>query len=800
MDQKKESRFTNEVSEKTWRDRYQKNGETYDDNLMRVATFCSNTDEERDMFYYLMKENLFFPGGRTMSNSGVGTDLTINNCFTAPRIEDSLSSIFDFVKLGAMTHQRGGGIGYDFSSIRPSGTPTSNDAIASGPVSFMEVFNAQTATILQGGRRGANMGVMNIYHPDIELFIDAKSEDRSRLQHFNLSVMMDDEFIAAALRGEDVTLHFPVYDEDGSIIRDSSKWKVSKRISASYLWDKIIRSAYDNGEPGIFFYDNLNRDNNLAYIETITHSNPCAEYLAGVVHGVNPQTGEELDGQMYGGACNLGSLMLPSFVEHPFEVGKAALNWDKLQDVIFLAVRMLDNIIDKNKFPSQVYENYQKSFRTIGLGVTGFADMLAMLGLVYDSQEARDFTDKLFNQISLWAYHGSVKLAREKGSFPFLDAEKFCQGGYLSKQCDDPEWASVVEDIKKYGIRNAKLLSVAPTGTMSIVFGNNCSSGIEPIFQTSYLRKIKMGGQSDDDAVTVEIRDYGYWLWSKLKEEMGEDAVFSKDVFRTALDIDVLDHLHMLAAIAYHVDMSVSKTINIPEEYSFGYTMDVYLDAWMAGIKGCTIFRPNSLRSGILIQKDSEKKPENTAKISTEDAESLPRGTIVGVNEDLVSIKKTIVNGCGKFYLHVDFDEKTGTPWETWIDIGSGGGCERNQQFISRLISLALRGGIPIESIIDQALSVHPCTAYMSRSIKRGDTSVGTSCPSAIGYALKDIMERIRSGNVISGETEQKPKQEEDAICNSCDTCTSKCPECGEPIDFEGGCMVCRSCGWSKCS
>lgn len=366
---------------------------------------------------------------------------------------------------------------------------------------------------------------------------------------------------------------------------------------------------------------------------------------------------------------------------------------------------------------------------------------------------------------------------------------------------DNPEERIVVPwSIKKYGIRNAKLLSVAPTGTMSIVFGNNCSSGIEPIFQTSYLRKIKMGGQSDDDAVTVEIRDYGYWLWSKLKEEMGEDAVFSEDVFRTALDIDVLDHLHMLASIAYHVDMSVSKTINIPEEYSFGDTMDVYLDAWMAGIKGCTIFRPNSLRSGILIQKDSEKKPENTAKISTEDKEALPRGTIVGVNEDLVSIKKTIVNGCGKFYLHVDFDEKTGSPWETWIDIGSGGGCERNQQFISRLISLALRGGIPIESIIDQALSVHPCTAYMSRSIKRGDTSVGTSCPSAIGYALKDIMERIRSGNVISGETERKPKQEEGAVCDSCDACTSKCPECGEPIDFEGGCMVCRSCGWSKCS
>ena len=802
-------RFTNESSFKTWEDRYQKNGETYEESLMRVAAFCANTDEEREAFYQMMAENRFFPGGRTMSNCGIGHDLTINNCFTAPMMEDSLSSIFDFVKLGAITHQRGGGIGYDFSTLRPAGTPTSNDAIASGPVSFMEVFNAQTATILQGGRRGANMGVLNVYHPDIEQFIDAKSKAEGVLEHFNLSVMVDDEFIDAAMDDREITLHFPVYDETGAIIRDPEKWKITKTVSAAYLWNKIIRSAYENGEPGVFFYDNLNGDNNLAYIETITHSNPCAEYLAGVVHGAHHQTGAALDSSQYGGACNLGSLMLPSFVLHPFERDHAVFDFPALDRTVHTAVRMLDNIIDKNTFPNQVYRNYQESFRTIGLGATGFADALAMLGLPYDSAEGVQFAAYLFNRIAYTAYSASVELAKEKGSFPFFDREQFLQGGYLQKHLAVPEsatrWRELCDNIERYGIRNAKLLSVAPTGTMSIVFGNNCSSGIEPIFQKSYLRKIKIGGQEDGDARLVEVKDYGYWLWERKREELGADAVFGEEVFRTAQDIDVQDHLEMLAAIAHHVDMSVSKTINIPEDYSFEDTMRVYHTAWSKGIKGCTIFRPNAIRKGVLISKDNSSKGD-IPSIHTERSE-LSRGIIVGVDDDLVSIKKTIINGCGKFYLHVDFDEATGSPWETWIDIGSSGGCERNQQFISRLISLALRGGIPIESIIDQALSVHPCTAYISRSIKKGDTSPGTSCPSAIGLALKAIMEKIEA-DYMSDEKEEGSKEEKEACadCAACESCrqaseekSAICPECGEPLDFEGGCVVCRGCGWSKC-
>lgn len=264
----------NEVLYNIWKDRYCKNGENIEDNLHRVANYCSNNEIEEQDFYTIMDKGLFFPAGRTMSNSGIGTDLTLNNCFNSNHVPDNIEGIFDRVKLGALTHKRGGGIGYDFSLIRPNGTPTSNDAVASGVVSFMQVFNTQTATILQGGRRGANMGILNIYHPDIFEYLEAKSFDEGKLIHFNLSIMIDDDFMTAKNNDEDIYLHFPVYDENSNIINDPSKWTTSRKVSAKNLWDLIMKKAYDTGEYGVFFYDNLNKDNNTWYIETIVSTNP----------------------------------------------------------------------------------------------------------------------------------------------------------------------------------------------------------------------------------------------------------------------------------------------------------------------------------------------------------------------------------------------------------------------------------------------------------------------------------------------------------------------------------------------
>ena len=301
-----------------------------------------------------------------MSNSNIGKNLTLNNCFVAPQIQDDLQDIFTKVKLGAVTHQKGGGIGYDFSQLRPKGTPTSNDAIASGNVSFMDVFNAQTATILQGGRRGANMGVCSVYNMDIEDFINAKSYDEGKLVHFNVSVMVDDDFMNAVRNDETIFLHFPVYDDKGKILKDESKWKYKKEVQAKYLWDLIMKKAYDNGEPGIFFYENLNRDNTLWYIENVICTNPCAEYLAGTVYGNNPITKEPLKRSDYGGACNLGSVFLHNMIDNPF-TNKAKINYERLKKSTHIGVRFLDNIIDINNFPDDIYKNYQEAFRTIGL-------------------------------------------------------------------------------------------------------------------------------------------------------------------------------------------------------------------------------------------------------------------------------------------------------------------------------------------------------------------------------------------------------------------------------------------------
>lgn len=635
------------------------------------------------------------------------------------------------------------------------------------------------------------MGVMNVYNMDILDFITAKSYDEGKLNHFNVSVMVDDDFMNAVKNNSNIYLHYPVYNEDGKIEKDPNNWVYSKEVSAKEIWEQIMQRAYDNGEPGIFFYDNLNKDNNLWYVENIVCSNPCAEYLAGTIYGKD-NNGNVLNPNDFGGACNLGSLFLHNFVENPF-TKNAKINHDKLKETIFIAVKMLDNIIDINNFPDKIYENYQKSFRTIGLGVTGLADMLAMIGVKYNSLDARIITDDLMNFIALNTYKASIELSKEKGEFPLLNREQFVESGFINKHCEvSDEWFKVKNDIMKYGIRNAKMLSVAPTGTLSLTFGNNCSSGLEPIFSLEYERKVKVGGQAEENAKIVPMRDYAYGEWLKFKDR--PECVVNKDVFVTALEMTVDEHVDMLASIAYHVDMSCSKTINVPSSYSFEDTKKIYEKCHDLGIKGCTIFRPNEIRQGILIAENNNTTEDKVQKTSNE----LPRGFIIDVSDDLVGYKRKLNTGCGSIHFEVYSDEVTGEPQETFINIGSGGGCERNYQFISRLISLALRAGVSIESIIDQAMSIRPCNAYVNRTKTKKDTSAGTSCPSAIGHALKDLQDKMRDMYTSDCDYEE---------CNTCAVVekqpvnnSAKCPDCGEELTFEGGCNVCKSCGWSKCS
>lgn len=711
-----------------------------------------------------------------MSNSGIGTNLTLNNCFVCYQVPDDLDGIFECVKLGAKTHKAGGGIGYDFSLIRPAGSKTSNDAIASGPVSFMEVFDTQTSTILQGNRRGANMGVMNIYHPDIEQFITAKTVE-NKFTHFNLSVMVDDDFIHAVQEKKKTYLHYPVYTKKGKILKDESKWTTKIEVDAFELWEKIMKLAYDNGEPGIFFYDNMNRDNNLYYCENIVASNPCSEYLAGTVFDDNSQS--------YGGACNLGSLLLHNFVYKPF-TAEAGIDIDKLNETIRIAVRMLDNIIDINKFPDKIYENYQKRFRTIGLGVTGLADMLAMLGIKYGSEEALKMTDVVIDSIAVCAYNASCDLAKEKGAFPAYKND-FLKSGYMKKQAKD--WNLVKDKIAKYGIRNARILSVAPTGTMSLTFGNNCSSGIEPIFSLEYKRKVKFGGQSDDDIQLVKIQDYAYKKWLEICNK--PECIVNKDTFVTALELSVDKHIEMLGSIAKHIDMSVSKTINIPEDYSFENTKDVYLKCWQLGIKGCTIFRPNPLRQGILISH-TKKSQEEEKKSNT----ILGRGDILVADDNVIGLKRKLTSGCGSLHVQAFFDPNTGLLQETYFSKGSTGGCNNFMIGLSRMISLASRAGVGLEDIVDQLNSCGACPSYATRHATKHDTSPGACCPMAIGRALlemsdefRDWMENNESNEIRIPRVEHEKQKAK----------INKCPQCGEELVQEGGCIICKNCGWSKC-
>ena len=770
-------KFTNPISEEIWKDRYQHEDESLDDNLYRVADFCANNSKERADFFNVMDKGLFFPAGRPMANAYKGTKLGLNNCFVEPSVPDDLIEIFEAVKISAKVQQLGGGIGNDFSLLRPKGTVTSRGGIASGVLSFMNVFNAATDTVKSGNRRGANMGCLSIYHPEIREFITAKSQDSSVLNYFNISVMVDDDFLNAVENDEDIWLHWPVYDEQFHIVKDESKWVIKEKVSAKELWDEIMIQAYNTGEPGVLFQSTMNRDNNVSYCETITATNPCGEYIAGSVFGKGDDK--------LGGACNLGSLFLHNYVLDPF-TKEATVDWELLKNTIFTSVRFLDNIIDKNNYPLPMFENYQKNMRTIGLGITGLGDMLVMLNLRYGSKESLEFVDKLMDFISYWTYQASIELAKEKGSFPFFEADKYCESGYLAKKANqDIVWNELKDQVRQYGIRNARMVVIAPTGTISMVYGNNCSSGIEPIFSLEYDRKVHVGGQDDKDIKIITFRDYAY----SIAKEKGIEI--DSNIFVTALELPVEDHVAMLKTVAYHSDSSISKTINIPEDYPFEDTKKVYMDCWKGGVKGCTIFRPNPIRQGILIDPNSKKEEninesqENNSKIAYDSISPIEKeeiGNTYGTNS-----KK--ITSCGKLHINVARDRE-GNIVELFVNGSKGGICTANVSAISRLVSLALRSGVKVEEIIDQLKGID-CKAC-SASRARGLHLDGISCPDIIGRTLE---EDYKNG-AFWLNTAEMPQYETNIVeIND----KEKCPQCGAHIIHNDGCIYCLSCGYSKC-
>ena len=529
---------------------------------------------------------------------------------------------------------------------------------------------------------------------------------------------------------------------------------------------------------------------------------PCehngGEYLAGTIKNVdNPRD--------FGGACNLGSLMLHKFVNNPF-TKEASVDWFRLSDAIDVAVRFLDDIIDINKFPDPIYENYQKNMRTIGLGYTGLADMLAMMGMKYNSQEAIGFVNELMLHCANEAYLTSIALAKEKGCFPLCDKQAHGNSPYVHRILDQED----IDNIYEYGIRNAKIQAVAPTGTMSLTFGNNCSSGIEPIFSLSFKRKVKVGGQEENNEQTVEVMDYAYWLYNKMVSE-GQHVDFApEEIFVTALEMTVDEHIAMLEVIQQYVDMSVSKTINVPTNYSFEDTKNIYMDCWNRGIKGCTIFRPNALRPGVLITDEAAENTQGTAKPEEEGA-VLHWGDVIDCSDGLIGKKRKLTTGCGSLHVLAYFDPSSGDLQECYLAKGSTGGCANYMTGLSRMISLSARAGVSVYTIKDQLDSTGTCPSYAVRRATHHDTSKGSCCAMAVGNALIDMYEELRA------EMEWDEADDECDVTYTNDipgpdydpnsvalhpvyaTSTAKCPRCGEILTFEGGCQTCKSCGWNKC-
>jgi ribonucleoside-diphosphate reductase alpha chain len=726
---------------------------TIEDSWWRVARALAQCEAEparwERPFYDALEDFRFLPAGRILSGAGTDRRVTLFNCFVMGDIPDDLGGIFAHLREAALTMQQGGGIGYDFSTLRPKGAPVKGvGADASGPLSFMDVWDAMCRTIMSAGaRRGAMMATMRCDHPDIEDFVAAKRQ-AGRLRNFNLSVLATDPFMAAVEADAPWPLMFG--------------GRTFKTIQARALFDSITRATYDYAEPGVIFIDRINARNNLAYCETIHSTNPCGEQPLPAY-----------------GACLLGSINLARLVRSPFTPA-AHIDEAGLADLVGVAIRMMDNTIDASGFPLEEQRREAEAKRRIGLGMTGLADALMMCGLRYGSVAAAEQAGDWARQISRAAYMTSARLAGEKGAFPLFDRDAYLAGETVLELDDD-----VRALIAEHGIRNALLTSVAPTGTISLV-ADNVSSGVEPVFALAYTRKVL---QPDGSRTEEEVSDYAL---RRFRAQFGQNVPLP-DHFVTAQELTPAEHVRMQAAVQRHVDSAISKTVNVPADISFAEFQEVYLDAYRSGCKGCTTYRPNDITGSVLEVKEAEIPPVEPATVSRAPIDLMLRSDkLSGATYKLrwpdsehamyVTINDTVQDGVVRpFEIFVNSKNLEHYAWVVAL---------------TRMISAVFRRGGEVAFVANELKQVF--------DPRGGQWSNGRYVPSLVA-AIGDIIERhmIETGFLAPvdkpvGKVVSLP---ETLAVAPVAAIGPLCPKCSQPgLVREAGCLSCVHCGWSKCS
>ena len=718
---------------------------TWDRVATALAAPEADPDEWTPRFRAALQDFRFLPAGRIMAGAGTGRSVTLFNCFVMGTIEDSMPGIFDALREAALTLQQGGGIGYDFSTIRPMGAAVSGVAAdASGPLSFMDVWDSMCRTIMSAGsRRGAMMATLRCDHPDIEAFVAAKS-DAARLRMFNLSVLVTDPFMAAVEA-----------DADWPLVFGGRTWRT---IRARALWDAMMRATYDYAEPGVIFIDRINAANNLAYAETIAATNPCGE------QPLPPY-----------GACLLGSLNLARLVRDPF-TDRARIDAGELGELAGTAVRMMDNVVDASRFPLPEQSAEARAKRRIGLGVTGLADALAMCGLRYGAPEAVAATGDWLQVVAESAYAASARLAAEKGAFPLCDRDALLAAPMLSRLSGRTR-ALVAE----HGLRNALLTSIAPTGTISLLAGN-VSSGIEPIFATSYTRRVL---QPDGTRREERVEDYAVALW---RAAHGDAPL--PDAFVTTADLSPLDHVAMQAAAQDWVDSSIAKTINVPADISFETFRDVYRQAYRRGCKGCTTYRPNDVTGSVLDAAPAAAPSADVVQMFA------PRDRPATLSGETYKIRWPMSEHA--LYITINDIELDGRrqPFEIFVN------SKNMDHFawtvgLTRMVSAVFRRGGDVSFVVEELKAVFD---------PRGGAWMGGRYVPSILAAIGGVIERhmIATG-FLAGEglalksDPADPRVEVERIEGTAPPGPA-CPNCGSPdLKMIEGCATCLDCGHSRC-